>query len=944
MRVISLVSSIVIAIVAANQAIAWFFTQQRLQETIQKDLTSIVDLADTMVSMKIDLLRANAATIAQILHGAQAGGTMWMEQEMRRALPLYRDFMALTVFDRDGVVASYGDSPTPASYLTTSEYLQSAFEGKPAISTTRFNEISGKLVFHICVPIGRPGTRVLAVTIPGMLFSELLNDFRFWDTGSLFMLDENGVTIGTFRKHLVQERANFIETAENGDIRALFRAMTEGGQGFGQYVNFGQPRYCAWKSLSGAMTKWSIGVAAPMNESPMADVQESLLISAVLLIAIGVFFAVLVSGNITKPFKTIEKQNVRLRELSDIARNASEAKSRFLANTSHEMRMPLNAVIGLSELTLGMDDLGPDSARENIEKVYHAGVTLLSIVNDLLDLSKIEAGKFELSPTVHDLPSLINDVIALNLVRIGSKPITFSLDIDPKLFDRVQGDELRVKQIFNNLLSNAFKYTRVGAVRWSLECERDGDSVWLVSSVSDTGIGIKPEDIDKIFSTYGQVDTKSNRQIEGTGLGLSITRRLVEMMDGEISVKSEYGKGSVFTVRLRQGFVSDVMIGEEIAKNLSAMRYTETRRIRNDKLVRIQLPYAKVLVVDDAATNLDVARGILKPYGMRVDCAMSGAEAVELVRRAEVRYNAIFMDHMMPEMDGIEAVRRIRELGTDYAKNLPIFALTANAIVGNEEMFLGHGFQEFLSKPIDIMAIDAVIRRWVRDKSQEPAERNEREAETTEAAGAAETANLDHVHAALVEAQIEGLNVKRGIALFGEERAIYFDVLRSYVKNQPLLFDRLRWVTPDTLADYAITVHGIKGSSRNIGADDLGVQAEALEHAARNGDFAFVLANGEAMIRAAERMVAALSALFAETDGKRPKPRRPEPDAALLSTLRDACDRFDIDGVDIVLTELERYTYESGEGNELVKWLREQVRVMGFKQMARRLSADGAVS
>jgi signal transduction histidine kinase/CheY-like chemotaxis protein len=415
----------------------------------------------------------------------------------------------------------------------------------------------------------------------------------------------------------------------------------------------------------------------------------------------------------------LNRENRLLEELNEVAQSAANAKSNFLANMSHEMRTPLNAIIGFSELSLSSGELTGDSAA-NTAKVYNSGVTLLGLVNDILDLSKIEAGRFEVVPSDYDVPSLINDTINLNIMRIGEKPIIFDLEIDGTMFSTLHGDELRIKQVFNNLLSNAFKYTRKGRVSWSIANEHDGDNVWLVSKITDSGIGIKPEDIEKLFMDYNQLDVKNNQAVEGTGLGLAITKNLVQMMDGTIEVESTYGEGTTFSVRLRQGYVNEVLIGDDVAQNLKKFQYFDEKRMRSEKLIRIQIPYARVLIVDDVLVNLDVARGMMQPYQMQIDCVTSGEEAIELIQSGEVRYNAVFMDHMMPGMDGVEATRIIREeIGTDYAKSIPIIALTANAVAGNEEIFLGKGFQAFLSKPIDIQRMDQVIRKWVRDRDLE---------------------------------------------------------------------------------------------------------------------------------------------------------------------------------------------------------------------------------
>ena len=272
----------------------------------------------------------------------------------------------------------------------------------------------------------------------------------------------------------------------------------------------------------------------------------------------------------------------------------------------------------------------------------------------------------------------------------------------------------------NNILSNAFKYTKVGTVTLGMSCAREGDEdVWMSVYVSDTGIGIREADIKKLFIDYNQVDIRANRMIEGTGLGLSITKKLVELMDGEINVESEYGKGTTFRLRIRQRYAGDKKIGPETAENLRDFSYMDKKKRMHEKLVRPNLSYIRVLVVDDFRTNLDVAASMLRKYKMKVDCVTSGQDAIDLMERGKPVYNAIFMDHIMPEMDGIEATARIRALGTEYAETIPIIALTANAVAGNRQMFLNNGFQEFLPKPVNIMNFDSVIQKWIRDKSRE---------------------------------------------------------------------------------------------------------------------------------------------------------------------------------------------------------------------------------
>ena len=652
-----------------------------------------------------------------------------------------------------------------------------------------------------------------------------------------------------------------------------------------------------------------VGLDDCRNERLFTETEESVLRSGSLLIANAFIRNEMEQETITALLET---------------QVANRAKSEFLARMSHDMRTPLNAVIGMSELSLEGDGISEED-RLNIEKIHNAGTTLLNLVNDILDISKIEAGKLELVTASYDVPSLINDTVTQNILRINGKPITFKLNIDEDMYSNLHGDELRIKQIMNNLLSNAIKFTKEGIVELSVHCAKDNEIVWLTIQVRDTGRGIRSGDINKLFFEYSQFDLKSNHTIEGTGLGLSITKKLTELMGGSINVESEYGKGSIFTVKIAQEYLSEARIGPEVVDNLQKFSYSDKKRDKNIRVSRIKLPYARVLVVDDNLTNLDIAKGLLNLYEMQIDCVTSGQEAIDAILEAEVRYNAVFMDYMMPEIDGIEATRIIREIDTEYANNIPIIALTANAIVGSEQMFLNKGFQAFLSKPIDLARLDEVIRQWVRDKDKEwvnydapPNSQNETKSQ-------------------LHGISINGLNISKGIERYGGDINTYLGILRSYVKNTRPILERIKVINEYNVDEYIIDVHGIKGSSRGIYAGTVGDLADKLEKEAESDNLGFVVQNNEAFLETVWKLIYDIENMLSVIKNENSNPIKDRPDKNALLKMLAACENFEMDGLDLAMAEIDRYEYESG--GELVSWLRDNISEGNFNEIKDRLLA-----
>jgi len=642
----------------------------------------------------------------------------------------------------------------------------------------------------------------------------------------------------------------------------------------------------------------------------------------------GEFRLVTMAGSILAGAYSKRRGENELREATLKAQQASEAKSSFLANMSHEIRTPLNAVIGLSDLVLDTDDSLNEESRYRLSQINNAGATLLSTVNDILDISKIEAGKFELIPIKYDTPSMINDAVTQSILHRGEKVIEFVMNICENLPTHLFGDELRIKQILNNFLSNAFKYTMAGKVELTVNCTREDEAIWLTFIIQDSGIGIRQEEIANLFSDYVQMDMSANRKIVGTGLGLSIAKRLVELMDGSIKVESEYGKGSIFTVRLMQKHVTDDVLDADAIERLKQLNYSEQKRRQYGYMARLNLHYARVLIVDDVVTNLDVAQGLMKPYNMQIDCVTSGQDAIEAVLDKRVRYNAIFMDHMMPVMDGIEATRLIREIGTEYAKNIPIIALTANAIVGNEEMFLQKGFQAFISKPIEIAHLDAVIREWVRDKDQEELYQRTVDYRLP--------VYDDNKNWQALERGISGLNIEKGLIRFYNDKNAYVEVLRSYSKNTPPLLESSMKITKDNFADYVTIVHGIRGSSGGICAEETASMAEDLEKAAIAGDYDYVVANNASLVEKAYELISDINSMLEEIDTDNQKQKLERPDKITLDRLRVACENYDMNGVDAALEELEAHDYNFD--GELVVWLRENTEQMNFDEISKKLS------
>jgi PAS domain S-box-containing protein len=510
------------------------------------------------------------------------------------------------------------------------------------------------------------------------------------------------------------------------------------------------------------------------------------------------------------------------------AEAANFAKSAFLAKVSHEIRTPMNAILGITEIQL-RDEKLPVDLHEALDKIYNSGYLLLGIINDILDLSKIEAGKLELSPVEYDVPSLINDTVSLNVVRYDSKPIKFDLHIDENIPSALFGDELRIKQILNNLLSNAFKYTTSGEVKLLVSFEEQKektDEITLVFRVSDTGQGMTSEQIDKLFDEYTRFNREVNRAIEGAGLGMSITKHLIRLMNGDIQVESKPGEGSVFTVRLPQGIIEGSgLFGRELVEKIGRMQPVRSTA-KKAPVVYEYMPYGRILVVDDVETNLYVTRGLLTPYGLSVETASSGFEAIEKIKDG-LTWDIIFMDHYMPVMDGIEAAKIIRSMGY----KLPIVALTANVITGQAEIFFANGFDDFISKPIDIRYLNVVLNKLVRDRYP---------VETVEAARRLK-ANMK--------------NDSNDQSKLSAKKELVKVFIKDAQKAVGILETICQKDMNEDIQSYIIIVHSMKSALANIGEAELSSIAGGLEEAGRERNILLISEKTPAFLAALREVI-----------------------------------------------------------------------------------------
>ena len=527
---------------------------------------------------------------------------------------------------------------------------------------------------------------------------------------------------------------------------------------------------------------------------------------------------------------------------------ANVAKSQFLANMSHEIRTPLNGILGMDAMLL--EECTDNNLKEYARNIQSAGQSLLSIINDILDISKIEAGKLEIIPSEYELFSVINDCCNIARVRAESKDLNFQVDVDPTLPSYLCGDEARIRQIMNNFLSNAVKYTEEGTVTLSIGYESlPKNQILLTVAVKDTGIGIREEDMKKLFQTFTRLEEKRNRHIEGTGLGLNLTKNLVEMMGGEILADSKYGEGSCFVAKIPQKVVDERSMGDYEERYRQSLATSESHKLH------FVAPEAHILVVDDVEMNLKVFGGLLKKTCVQIDTAQSGMACLECVKNK--RYDLIFLDHMMPGMDGIETMKQMQFLTPNLNMDTPVIMLTANAVRGARESYLQVGFRDYLSKPFQEEDLLTMLMKYLGDKliKQEDVQSEETIRDMQSDGGGAVTKSEEEGDGILSDEmgdvmqrleKIPQLDIKTGLS-YCVDNDFYQEMLKEYLQADKTsvlgeFLDEKDW------DNYRTLVHALKSTSLTIGAVTLSEEAKALEMAARDGDESYILSHHQSVM------------------------------------------------------------------------------------------------
>ena len=588
----------------------------------------------------------------------------------------------------------------------------------------------------------------------------------------------------------------------------------------------------------------------------------------------------------------IREQTKSEREAKESAISASKAKSNFLANMSHEIRTPINAVLGMNEMILR--ETKRDDIKVYATNIKHAGNALLALVNDVLDFSKIESGKMELLPDTYNLSSVLIDLITIISERVEKTGLELKLNINKDIPSVLYGDSAKLKQCILNLLTNAVKYTNKGSVTFNLDFKEipysDGKKITLLVRISDTGIGIKKEDIDKLFLPFERIEENRNRTVEGTGLGMNIVQRILDIMDSKLEIQSKYGHGSSFSFSVLQDVVSDKPLGDIMAQYNDKIRMTE---VYKEKLFA---PDAKILFIDDTVMNLEVVKGLLKNTLIQLDTALSGEEGLELAKQNA--YDILFIDHRMPKMDGLETLEALKGMKDNKSAGKPCIALTANAISGAKEMYIAAGFTDYLAKPVNPEKLEEMIRKYL------PEEMIKTEEEMEDLIGAKDAKESKDSEASAFP-EIDGIDLETARTYCGSDELMrkMFAMFQSSVQTNSDELEKL--LNAGDIAQFKIKVHALKSSARTIGAVKLSQKALDMETAASENDIQKLKRGIEPLLNLYRSYIDKLLVFAAPKVEKKGESFSETEIKEKLSDMSAACENFDLDTLEGIVGDFQ---------------------------------------
>ena len=782
------------AVLGAVCGIMWV----KLQDITKGQVTSHVSGYSTMMSKMVDSgFKEELDILADI--------TDFIDVETGKFSNVFDDKEGVSY----GVVRINGES-TYGEALDFSEYsgFFQSLHGNPAVSVSGNN-----VLFTVPVYSGANVKYVLYKLYDGMVLSEKMNLICYGGLGECMLMDADGKII--LRSRGSTAELDYFLLPENASaIDYIRKSMNINVSAASYNDNSDVVLFASETSYAGLYIMGFVPSSAPAGDIS--------LIVPLVLWSFGLLWLLLVIVTIYligAEYKA--QQSDRLRQEKIMAENANRAKSDFLANMSHEIRTPINAVIGMNEMILRESkDKQVLEYATNIDSASH---NLLSIINDILDFSKIESGKMNIDEHEYRLDVLLHDVRNMVSLRAEQKGLEFVIDVDESLPNYLCGDDTRIRQVIINLLSNAVKYTHKGTVKLEIGGyqEFSDDSLNLTIKVSDTGIGISKEDMSKLFQNFSRFDLANNRNIEGTGLGLAITQRLVSLMGGNIEVKSERGKGTVFIVTIFQKIIDTEKIG--------SMLWHDDLQHDNYRYINVfTAPDAHILAVDDNRMNLLVVENLLKATKVNLTTCMSGEEALKLVE--EKKFDIILLDHMMPHMDGIETLKRMKSMIANMSRDAAIIALTANAVSGVREMYLSEGFDDYMSKPIDGRHLEEMIAKHL---SSEKVIYTEIKTDTMPKGD--QPADVQSNNDATEEiAEYPVFDTNLGIKYCADSEEMYVEILSIFCEMQDEKIEELdRFATTEDWNNYTISIHGLKSNSLNIGGKRLSKLCLSLELAGK---------------------------------------------------------------------------------------------------------------